>query len=374
MRELLDILAAYDALIADQKCAALATVIQVEGSAYRRPGARMLIAEDGRTWGGVSGGCLERDVAQRGRGVIASDTPFVMRYDTSDDEQIGNIATGCGGTVEILIQPITLQTPGPMHFFARVLADRAPVTIATVVRAGGAWKMHEGSCTNLDADLHDWPAPVFEAAVQRAALSRAGVIRVDAPDATADVFVETIHPPQRLVVFGAGPDVVPVLRISKTLGWHVTIVAASASHAIADRFSTADVLRMTSVDQPLAGVDLPADAAVVVMTHNVHRDGAILSAMPLRPRYLGVLGPKHRTQRLLDAAPLLRSMPDVYAPIGFDIGAEAPEEIALAIMAEIQTVLRGATGQPLRDLDRPIHAPAVALSHALHLRSVACPI
>ncbi|MGN6506600.1 MAG: XdhC family protein [Tepidisphaeraceae bacterium] len=380
MRELIDIVAAYQVLAADAKPAALATVIRVEGSAYRRPGARMLIAEDGQTWGGVSGGCLERDVAQRGRGVIASGQAFVARYDTSDDESIGGVGTGCGGTIDVLIQPLTDPNSGPMPVLQRVLQDRRPSVLATITQARGRWKSLAGSSLDLSLAACDWPNALLAAARQAADASRASLLVAEDDDASAQVFVETIEPPQELIIFGAGPDVVPLVRVTKLLGWHVTVVAANGSHAIADRFSQADVVTMTTADHPLAGITISTAAAVVVMTHNVVRDGAILSSLPLRPRYLGVLGPKHRTQRLLDALPASRAA-GVFSPVGLDLGAETPEEIAIAICAEIQAFLRQATGQSLRDLDRPIHPPfespaplAAEPKLSPERRGVACPL
>src|SRR5947208_3143269 len=153
MKEFSEIVAAFDALSAAGKSAALATVIGVEGSSYRRPGARMLIAEDGRIWGGVSGGCLERDVAARGRGVIATGRAIVCRYDTGDDEvpSVG-ASTGCGGAVELLIQPLSPAFPGPLPQLARLLNLRQPITIATVVRADGALAGSEGTCLAVEAE------------------------------------------------------------------------------------------------------------------------------------------------------------------------------------------------------------------------------
>ncbi|MBC7785762.1 MAG: XdhC family protein, partial [Burkholderiales bacterium] len=150
MRELLDIVAAFDELAGLGKPAALATVVGVEGSAYRSPGARMLISEDGRTWGGVSGGCLERDVMQRALGVIASGIPMLHRYDTADDEHLATgVSTGCGGVVHILIQRVTADAPGVIPLMASVVRDRRTLNLATISRASGAWM-------NLVGSMHVW--------------------------------------------------------------------------------------------------------------------------------------------------------------------------------------------------------------------------
>ncbi|HMB95799.1 MAG TPA: XdhC family protein, partial [Tepidisphaeraceae bacterium] len=137
MNELAEIIAAFDELAAQDQPAALALVIGVEGSSYRRPGARMLIAEDGRTWGGVSGGCLERDVVRRARGVIATGRCAIHRYDSADEEEISNgAATGCGGAVKILIQPISQQSPGPIPAIKEALQSRRTIRLGTIIRRG----------------------------------------------------------------------------------------------------------------------------------------------------------------------------------------------------------------------------------------------
>src|SRR5438270_3247441 len=134
MHELAQIIAAFEQLCTEGKPAALATVVAVAGSSYRRPGARMLVAEDGRTWGGVSGGCLERDVARRGRGVIASSVPVLARSDTAEDADSAYVAPpGCRGVIDVFVQPLSAEVPGPMPVIARVLAERQSVRLATVV-------------------------------------------------------------------------------------------------------------------------------------------------------------------------------------------------------------------------------------------------
>jgi xanthine dehydrogenase accessory factor len=365
MSEMAEILSAFDALCGEGKPCALATVIAVEGSAYRRPSARMLVAEDGRTWGGVSGGCLERDVARRARGVIASGRGAVCRYDTTDDEELaGGAATGCGGTIDLFIQPLSREMPGPLDYFALVVKGRQSVTVATVIRAGGKLSDRIGiSTTRSDGDWLDAMASsdqeladCFDEFVSATdALAR--IVHVDLVDGSADLFVEWILPPQSLVIFGGGPDAAPVVAIAKTLGWHVTVVGARPSSAMPERFGMADVLCVTPADDPTEGVEIRAGAAVVLMTHNFARDRLILENLPARLGYLGILGPRLRTDRLLSelgreniAGPI-----EPFAPVGLDLGARTPPEIALSIVAEIQGVIRGTAPVSLRDRPGPIH-------------------
>lgn len=356
MREIFDIVAAFEALCAAGKPAALATVVGVEGSSYRRPGARMLVAEDGRTWGGVSGGCLERDVAARGRGVIATGRPIICRYDTGDDEvpSLG-ATTGCGGVVELLLQPVSAQAPGALPMLARVLKRRETVSIATVVRASGALAGSEGTCLATDEDTCN---SIVAGEVLASAGEPARVVQVRTADGTAEVFVERLVPPQALVIFGAGPDAAPMVTIAKTLGWHVTVVGTRPASGMAERFPAADRLAVTASDDPTEGVDMPGDCAVLVMTHNLARDRAILGQLPRELRYLGILGPRHRTARLLSEIPANPVFREAFTPMGLDLGAQTPEEIALSVTAEIQAVVRQAAITPLRERPGPIHPRA----------------
>jgi xanthine/CO dehydrogenase XdhC/CoxF family maturation factor len=326
MNEIAEIIAAFDGLCRQDKSAALALVIGVEGSAYRRPGARMLIAEDGRSWGGVSGGCLERDVARRARGVIVTGQPVICRYDGSDDDEISPAAaTGCGGTVVVLIQKISKQSPAAMAVLKDAMTDRREIRLATRIRGG---EISEHMMLGNSADTF-----------------------------SDDFFVETISPPQELIIFGSGPDAVPLCAIAKTLGWHVSVVANRPASMAAERFAMADALHVTGADDPLAGVMISPRSAVVVMTHNLARDQKILSLLPTPLRYLGLLGPRQRAERIAVSVP--RDLSEMFAPVGLDLGARTPQEIALAIVAEIQAVIGNAAGGSLRDASGPIHARVV---------------
>jgi xanthine/CO dehydrogenase XdhC/CoxF family maturation factor len=386
MKEVSEIVRAFGELCAAGKSAALATVVAVEGSSYRRPGARMLIAEDGRTWGNVSGGCLDRDVILRARGIIASQIPIVCRYETTDDEELSRGAsTGCGGAVEIFIQPISGEFPGPVFFMADVLKRREAAIIATVLKATGIEGVFAGACGPMHRVERVLIDPslilaVADAPADLAAAGKANVLRYRAGDISADVFVEQISAPQSLVIFGAGPDAMPVAQMAKSLGWHVTVVGARPATAMHERFAFADVLRVTSSDDSVEGVEILPESAVVVMTHNFARDCDILARLPRPVRYLGVLGPRQRTEHLLrtiagtNESGARRSMEtsvaggariappvkmcDLFAPVGLDLGAESPEEIGLSIIAEIQAVIRQTSAESLRAKAGPIHEPA----------------
>jgi xanthine/CO dehydrogenase XdhC/CoxF family maturation factor len=378
MRDRQQIVEAYESLAAADQPAALATVVSVEGSSYRRPGARMLVAPGGRTWGTISGGCLERDVARRARILIPEpQNPRIVAYET-DTEDGGEEdarpipdpgpSLGCGGRIEILIQRITRTDPGPLAALSAVVRQRTHAAIATVIRVGsaqddkiipgiGITRIGNGSPFGLveDARLNDAmveqmrrpppPDRVFQ--IQRHTLSRGG---------WADVWTEWMSPSQALAIFADGHDVAPLVEIAHLLGWHVTVVGSRPLAALRQNFSAADQLICAPDDPAVAAADLPPDAAAIVMAHNFHRDAAVLSALLRHPRaYIGVLGPRRRTARLLASTGFAGDEENIYSPVGLDIGADNPEQVALAIIAEIQAVFARRTGQSLRRRPGPIH-------------------
>ena len=371
MKQLETIVQAFDSLCGEGQSAALATVVGVQGSSYRVPGARMLIAADGRTWGGVSGGCLERDVARRGRSVIDTGKPRLCRYDTSDEEQQeegGSAAAplGCRGIIDIFIEPLSVQSPGVLPVLGRVLRMRRPAALATVIASSDdqvgahAWIESGGEVAGdiIASELHSALTSNLHAALNDA---RNRLVRHHLPHGQFQVFLEHVRPPQSIVVFGSGPDVTPVVAIAKAVGWHVTVVGSQSAVGLRDRFARADSLLLTSAQQPLDRVSIEPDAAVVLMTHNYPRDRRILNGLVDRPlAYLGILGPRQRSQRLLADLPRPRANWNVFAPIGLDLSAQTPEEIALAVVAEIQAVLKSVSGGSMRDRPGAIHAPPSA--------------
>jgi xanthine dehydrogenase accessory factor len=401
MRESAQILNAFEQLAAEAKPAAIATVVAVGGSSYRRPGARMLVAGDGRTWGGISGGCLERDVARRARLVIETGEPVLCRYDTTESlnevtEASGlldlgrtpGVTLGCRGVIDLFIERISPDGPGPIPSIARAVRERIAVTCGTLLRVSCGMKARPGLRILAGPE-----SPAADAALARAVAeclaTRAtdrwpnlagglprlsggeGARGVDPAvrhpgygsihhlvlpgDQSADVFIETIRPPQSLVIFGGGSDVVPLLELAKTLGWHVSIVGGRSSAGTRERFAGADLFAADDADDPTAGITPEPDAAVVLMTHDFPRDAKILSALAGCPlRYLGLLGPRNRAERLLAQSADIAKW-NAFYPVGLDVGADNPELIALAIISEIQAVLAGRPGGLLRDRPGPIY-------------------
>lgn len=380
MRDRLQIVEAFEELCAADQPSALATVVAVEGSSYRRPGARMLVAGDGRTWGTVSGGCLERDVARRARMLIPEQAPAqIVSYETDSEdggEENARPVTdpgpslGCGGRIEILIQRLGGITAGPMPALGAVVRERRRATVATVTRVASenstlrpgesfahfddpqpAGQITGGELpVTLLEQFRKSPAADHSFELQRHTMPRGGWI---------EVLLEWLSPSQALAIFADGHDVAPLVELAKSLGWHVTVIGSRPLAALRQTFPHADQCLCCPESPAAAAVDLPADVAAIVMGHNFQRDAAALSQLLKTPRcYVGVLGPRRRTGRLLASIGFTGQEDNLYSPVGLDIGAENPEQVALAIVAEIQAVTTGRAGNSLRRRPGPIHPNA----------------
>lgn len=313
----------------------LATLVRLEGSGYRRPGARMLVEPDVDPVGFLSGGCLEGDVRERAARVASSGRAEVATYDLrATDDDVWGLALGCNGVVDILIEPLPEPgDPGHPAFLAERIASRSPGVLTTVYGSEGA--------TSRTVPSRAWIDPGDAATASWADVASAlgdGLARsgwYPDGDGRIAVFVEPVMPPPRVVVIGSGPDTAPLLALVDRLGWH--------SVTIDPRRVDADPSRIPSDDR----------TAVVVMTHHFGHDRDWLHASRQSPvAYVGMLGPRDRTRTLLgDAA----ADPRVHGPVGLDLGATSPEEIALSIVAEIRAALSGRDGGSLRERDLPIH-------------------
>jgi len=373
MKELQDIVGAYELAQQEGKQAALATVVQVQGSAYRRPGARMLVTEDGQLTGAISGGCLEGDALRKARLVMHEQKSMLVTYDTTDedDAQLG-VGLGCNGIIQILIEPINPEDPAnPITFFKSFLSSRQSAVMITLFSLEDRTALQPGTClyvpekgsvagacaaTDLQETLLADAKQVLntKASITKAYTSAAGNLTG---------FVELLQPAVSLVIAGAGNDAIPLTHMAALLGWQVTVVDGRANYATAARFPAAHRVMVAKPEQVLPQLSLDEQTVFVLMTHNYNYDIALLhQLLPLQLPYVGSLGPKKKLERMLEelqgegmqiTEEMLRS---VYGPTGLDIGAETSEEIALSIMAEIKAVLAGKQGMPLREKQSPIHA------------------
>jgi xanthine/CO dehydrogenase XdhC/CoxF family maturation factor/CTP:molybdopterin cytidylyltransferase MocA len=351
--------------------AALATVVCVEGSAYRRPGARMVVTEDGLTTGSLSGGCLERDVCERAARVMAGCRPEIAVYDTrSEADIVWGTGAGCSGLVQVLIEPAGSNgLAQQIDFLEACVARRERGVMVTVFRVDGAVEVCPGSRLMVDGsgqlvDGHIVPAlaqAVLGDARDALATGQTTVREYPLGDSGhMAVLIEVIEPPVSLVIFGASADAVPVVELARTLGWRTTIFDTSARPATRQRFTCADSIRLCRPEDAGA-IPLSSREVVLLMTHNYLHDLELLKLLLRSPvQYIGCLGPRRRTERLLSELAGEITLDEeqtrrVFAPVGLDIGAEQPEEIALSIVAEICAMLHGRRGAPLRDRSLPIH-------------------
>lgn len=374
MKQLQEIIRVFHQTQLEGQRAAIATVVQTEGAAYRRPGARMLITASGQMVGGISGGCLEADVFERAQPLMLEDGAVkLVRYDTRPDEDLlWGLGTGCKGVVDVLIESLSTElAKSQVDFIAQCLALRQAGVIATVFYTEGksGFQVGDRFCWSEDRRLANKMADSRQIAPVLADLDRVfaarknQVISYEDENGLAKVFFEIIHPPMPLLVFGGGYDAIPLVELAKYLGWDVTVIDPRPAYANRDRFPLVDRVIAGHPPELLAQINLTPSSGAVVMTHHYHHDKAFLSDLISSPLfYLGVLGQKQRTQQLLadiEAEGILfnpQQIHKLYYPVGLDIGAETPEEIALAIVAEIQAVLANRSGSCLRDRPGPIHA------------------
>ncbi|GAB3835589.1 XdhC family protein [Hymenobacter jeollabukensis] len=373
MTELQRLLAAYDDYRAAGRACALATVVEVEGSAYRRPGARMLVTDDGQLTGAISGGCLEGDARQRARQALVRRQPTLVTYDTSDeDDPRHGLGPGCQGVVRILLEPLDFQDPdNPLELLRGFARHPEPAVLATVFRCAAGQAVADlgqrllllpgGQVRGSALDNLALTADIRRDADQALGQDQSLIREYAAPGGTVRVFLEVLRPPLRLAVYGAGNDAQPLVRLAAGLGWQVTVVDGRPRQAAPERFPEAAEVRVVPLGQ-VPELPLTADYAVL-LTHNYAYDLAVLQRLLDAPtQYIGLLGPRQKAARLLEE--LREEVPEaearlqgrLYSPIGLNLGAETPEEIALSIVAEIQAVRQGRPGGMLTHSPDPIHA------------------
>lgn len=345
------------ALDAEQRSAALATVVRVRGSAYRREGAKMAVAADGATVGNVSGGCLEGDVREVALQVIASGAPQLRTYCSSTDEiQAWDLGVGCEGEVTIHVKPAqslsmieaslfdAAATFAVCHFVeAPRAADLRHRMVVTPIG-------HDGRLGARDFDL------ALAERVRTLIAAGSGPVLLDVDDRS--VFIDIYTPPPQLLIISAGNDARPLARFAAEAGFRVTVVDHRPGLLAPDRFPAA-VRPVDSGSFELAErVACDAHTWAVVMTHNFADDEQYLRALvATRVPYIGMLGPRQRTDRLISHvnAVIPFDVSRIYGPVGLDIGTDGAEQVALAIVAEILAVRGGRRPQSLRERRAAIH-------------------
>jgi xanthine dehydrogenase accessory factor len=373
MKEICDILAEYEKIRAAGKKAALATVVRVEGSSYRQPGARMLISEEGNLTGAISGGCLEGDAMRKALLVIARNKPMLVTYDTTDeDDATLGIGLGCSGIIHILIEPVEEDNPeNPMRLLENIISKRQKCVLATFFTLSERHELQFGTrMAYMDDGKISGSVPslikkheVFSA--MKLALSGHGsVIRNETGKVPEiSVLLDVINPAVHLVIAGAGNDIMPVTKIAGVLGWQITVIDGRPFYATCARFPDVYQVLVTDAAEALSKITTDQHTVFLLMTHNYNYDLALLEQLVKKEiSYIGVLGPKKKFNRLMEELLLHAGQDDIqtdnlYSPVGLDIGAETAEEIALSVIAEIKAVLSEKHGHFLRDKTEPIHRP-----------------
>jgi xanthine/CO dehydrogenase XdhC/CoxF family maturation factor len=322
----------------------LATVYETQGSTYSKAGHRILLAANGDYRGLVSGGCLEGDLAERARVVVAEDRPLAVTYDLRDAaDELWGLAVGCNGLLRIFLQPL-LPTRGyePFATMAECLRGTVEASVATVIESADATlPLGTTVVTRAGRDI------VFGAAsgAATAIAARARAVAA-APALLAEAGVSVLYSPLRpipqLLVLGGGLDAVPLVGMAAELGWFVTVADHRPAYVARAGFERAERVVLVDADAVATQLRLEDFAAVVVMSHHLPTDRKYLRQLAaVRTRYVGVLGPRARRERLLvDLGTAAGDLPSrLKGPVGLDIGADSPESIALSILAELQSVL-----------------------------------
>ena len=373
MKEIKEILKAYDSARQNNEKTALATVVKVDGSSYRQPGARMLITENGVLTGAISGGCLEGDALKKAQMVIFQQRALLVTYDTTDDDDAKfGIGLGCNGIIHILIEPIDESYENnPIQLLKSCVKNRESKVLVTLFdiknkrtdQHGTILLFQEEAMTyskhynHLEAEIK---AFVLNEATTVLASNKSIILPIKNSNYTA--FVECMLPAIKLNLLGAGNDVIPLVKLAKVMGWEITIADGRSDLVTATRFPEASELLIGKGEEIVDQLKVDNKTAVVLMTHNFHYDLAILEGLyPYKCPYIGVLGPKKKLLKLIDQlqshgiAIQKKDVELIFGPMGLDIGAESPEEIALSIMSEIKAVMSGNKGGYLKSKNGPIH-------------------
>jgi xanthine dehydrogenase accessory factor len=365
--ELQDVLRSIEERVARGDRMALATIVGVKGSTYRREGARLLVPEHGSPIGTLSGGCLEGDVQLAAKEVMQSGRARLLRFDlTADDEAVWGWGLGCNGAIDVFVEPAE-GAAATASAVRKAVDEQRPVVSVTVVQAGDGGPTFPGTRMlvsedgSADGSLGDVS---LDALAQEHALDalRDGRSRTEDLTGETRAFFEVLIPPFRVLVCGAGHDAVPMVRFGAGLGWRMEVLDDREAFLTPERFPGAGRLVKTEPIDAAGQAGVDDRTFVVVMSHNFLRDKDYLRSFLGTPAaYVGMLGPQARLGKLLDALrqegfePNPADLKVVHGPAGLDLGGDGPEEVAWAIIAEILAIQKGRRGGFLKDRRGPIH-------------------
>lgn len=363
MKEIKNIIDAFQKVDFSQNQVALATVVRVEGSSYRRTGARMLVIDNGEWIGGISGGCLEGDALKKARLAIANNKAAMITYDTSDDDpyQIG-VGLGCNGIIDIILSPIDAKDDQNPILMLEPCLDARTISIAiTVIGSKGETGLVLGEAFRFDEHGFNRNC-IIESLIlpkiQEVLASEKSVSETIGLEngASVTLFFEVIPPAMHLLVHGGNYDIYSMVKIAKEIGWKVSVFC-NPQKVHASLFNLADqVLAKDTI------VQIDRQTAVILMAHDYETDfGNMRKYLKTSISYIGMLGPKKRTDKMFlklkeEGNPISENdLSRIYSPVGLDIGANTPEEIAVSVIAEIKSTFSGRSGNRLKFREKPIY-------------------
>ncbi|MFN6062964.1 MAG: XdhC family protein [Bacteroidota bacterium] len=369
---MIEIINAYNKARKNEKRFALATLVHLNGSSYRRPGARMIVDEEGQLTGAISGGCLEGDALRKAVFCIHTQIPKLVVYDTSDEEDatIG-IQLGCSGIIQVLFEPIDENDPlNPIELLKKAIHKRQNTVLVTLYApqikkgdtVGTSMLLEDSGEFHNNSTFQLVPETLMQDIKETLTIKKSSFKSYNLNDHTFNAFLSFISPPISLIIVGAGNDAIPLQSIAETLGWEVTIVDGRHTYAKIERFSSACQIIVSKPEKVLQQIPIDEKSVFVLMTHNYNYDYAILKALlDKNIPYIGALGPKKKLDNMitdLKAENIFlneRQKNILYGPVGLELGAETPAEIALSITAEIMSVMHNKKGGSLRNLLTEIH-------------------
>ncbi len=373
MKEITEIINAFDKAQSEGRQTALVTLVHVDGSSYRRPGARMLVTDTGELTGAISGGCLEGDALNKALQSLHQQKNMLVTYDTTDeDDAVLGLGLGCNGIIQVLIQPVdNIQQNGPLQLIKKIVAGRGNNVLVTLFTLGNRKADQAGTVIIRDdegikylREVEPSIKKMLEHDINESFSNKKSSFRnYKTAGSELTAYIEFIPPPVSLVIVGAGNDAEPVVAMASILGWQVTLIDDGRDkNTKVGRFTGSCQLMVAKPEEVLKNIVLDDNTVFLLMTHNFNYDKAMLrELLPKKVRYIGVLGPAKKMDRMLRELETEgneyneQQLEAVHSPVGLDLGAESPEEIALSMIAEIKAVLAGRTGSPLRNNGDVIH-------------------
>ena len=367
MKDFKAIVSEYRKIDLGQRLASLATVVKVRGSSYRSPGARMLITDDGRWVGSISGGCLEGDALRKARQVMTDKKPVTVTYDTREESnQNLGIGLGCNGVIDVLIEPVDQHDEqNPIRLFEGFIETNEPLALGTIFTGENSGeKLLMDFQGNIQLTFSERQlADLVKADLQQLFQTRKSEAKqYTLQGKEVEVFIELIQPSISLIIFGGGFDARPVSHLAKSLGWEVVVTDECVAHIAPVFFPTADKVSLCQREFIDRDFDITPFTACVLMSHNYEYDRDVLrKLLKSETPYIGILGPRKRFDKMQEEfaheGSVIHSedLHRIHSPIGLDIGAEAPDEIAISIIAEIQSKFSNRSGGFLKYHSGPIH-------------------